>query len=224
MPKSHSVPNMTWREAGQNRDGMGSDDSLFEDDDSDSQKLKEKEGSWQFHVKRDFQAEIEAYMHLKKQKAVKKTQPKKEKKKTDKNMHERGPLIGEDISLKICDLGNGCWTHHHFTSKIQTRQYRGPEVMLGIDYDTSADLWSFACMIYELITGDFLFDPRKGQNYSKTDDHLAQMIEMLGPMPKNYALSGSCFEKFFKKDPLTNKYVFKNITGLKHFPLNRLLM
>jgi hypothetical protein len=50
------------------------------------------------------------------------------------------------------------------------------------------------------------------------------MIEMLGPMPKNYALSGSCFEKFFKKDPLTNKYVFKNITGLKHFPLNRLLM
>lgn len=52
--------------------------------------------------------------------------------------------------------------------------------MLGIDYDTSADLWSFACMIFELITGDFLFDPRKGELdkndqpcYSKTDDHLA---------------------------------------------------
>ena len=35
MPKSHSVPNMTWREAG-DRDAMGSDDSLFEDDDSDN--------------------------------------------------------------------------------------------------------------------------------------------------------------------------------------------
>jgi len=34
--------------------------------------------------------------------------------------------------------------------------------MLGIDYDTSADLWSLACMVFELITGDFLFDPRKG--------------------------------------------------------------
>ena len=32
-----------------------------------------------------------------------------------KNMHERGPLADENISLKICDLGNGCWTHHHFT-------------------------------------------------------------------------------------------------------------
>ena len=76
-------------------------------------------------------------------------------------MHRRGPLATEDIKLKICDLGNGCWTHHHFTQKIQTRQYRGPEVMLGIDYDSSSDLWSFACMIFELITGDFLFDPRK---------------------------------------------------------------
>ena len=45
--------------------------------------------------------------------------------------------------------------------------------MLGIDYDTSADLWSLACMVFELITGDFLFEPRKGPSYKKTDDHLA---------------------------------------------------
>ena len=139
-------------------------------------------------------------------------------------MHERGPLADEKISLKICDLGNGCWTHHHFTQKIQTRQYRGPEVMLGLDYDVSADLWSMACMTFELITGDFLFDPRKGQNYGKTDDHLAQMIELLGPMPKNYAIGGSFFSKFFKHDELTGKYVFKNIDKLRHFPLQRLLM
>jgi len=29
------------------------------------------------------------------------------------------------------------------------------------------------------------------------------MIELLGAMPKNYALSGSNFEKFFKYEPLT---------------------
>lgn len=45
--------------------------------------------------------------------------------------------------------------------------------MLGIDYDTSADMWSFACMVFELITSDFLFEPRKGPTYGKTDDHLA---------------------------------------------------
>lgn len=96
--------------------------------------------------------------------------------------------------------------------------------MLGIDYDTSADLWSFACMVFELITADFLFDPRKGANYSKTDDHIAQMIELLGPMPKNYAMSAKNFENFFRKDPITGKYVYKNISGLRHFPLNKLLI
>lgn len=32
--------------------------------------------------------------------------------------HERGPLIDENVVVKICDLGNGCWTHYHFTQKI----------------------------------------------------------------------------------------------------------
>lgn len=46
-------------------------------------------------------------------------------------------------------------------------------------------------MVFELITGDFLFEPRKGENYDKNDDHLAQMIELLNQMPKSLALSGA---------------------------------
>ena len=53
-------------------------------------------------------------------------------------------------------------------------------------------------MIFELITGDFLFEPRKGTNYKKNDDHIAQMIELLGPMPKNFALPGKNFENYFE--------------------------
>jgi len=87
--------------------------------------------------------------------------------------------INEDVKTKIVDLGNGCWTYHHFTSLIQTRQYRSPEVIIGAGYGTSADIWSFACMIFELITGEFLFEPRKSQSYGKDDDHLAQVIFLL---------------------------------------------
>ena len=67
-----------------------------------------------------------------------------------------------DIQVKIVDLGNACWTTKHFTNDIQTRQYRSPEVILGQSYDTSADMWSFACIIFELLTGDLLFDPHAG--------------------------------------------------------------
>jgi hypothetical protein len=45
-------------------------------------------------------------------------------------------------------------------------------------------------MLFELITGDFLFEPRKGETYSKNDDHLAQIIELLGKIPKKFATSG----------------------------------
>ena len=35
-------------------------------------------------------------------------------------VHEECP----DLRVKIADLGNACWDHHHFTDDIQTRQYR----------------------------------------------------------------------------------------------------
>lgn len=132
--------------------------------------------------------------------------------------NRRGPRINEDVQVKICDMGNGCWTYHHFTPEIQTRQYRSPEVIIGADYNTSADVWSFACTIFEMITGDFLFEPRKGSNYDKDDDHLAQMMELLGRMPKNLALSGKNSRKFFD-----SKGNLRRINGLSYWPLKKVL-
>ena len=40
-------------------------------------------------------------------------------------------------------------------------------------YNDTADIWSLACMLFEMLTGDFLFEPRKGPNFGKNDDHLA---------------------------------------------------
>ena len=101
--------------------------------------------------------------------------------------------------FKIADFGNACWITKHFTEDIQTRQYRSPEVMIGSGFDTSADVWSFACMVFELATGDFLFDPHSGKTYSRDEDHLALMIELLGPYPKNLALGGKYSGDFFTK-------------------------
>jgi len=50
-------------------------------------------------------------------------------------------------------------------------------------------------MLFELLTGDFLFEPRNNDQYDPDQDHLAQMIELLGPIPKEFSLSG----KFSKK-------------------------
>ena len=130
----------------------------------------------------------------------------------------RGPEIDPSIEVKICDVGNACWFNHHFSTIIQTRQYRAPEVLLGINYNESSDIWSLACIVFELATGDFLFEPRKGDKYSKNDDHLAQIIELVGKMPKNFALSGSNSFKYFNK-----KGKLKRIKKLVYYPLEKIL-
>mmetsp|Transcript_40631 Transcript_40631/g.36070 ORF Transcript_40631/g.36070 Transcript_40631/m.36070 type:complete len:368 (+) Transcript_40631:1130-2233(+) len=130
----------------------------------------------------------------------------------------RGPKLDENVRLKIVDLGNACWTHHHFTSKIQTRQYRSPEVIIGLHYDTSADIWSFAATIFEMLTGDFLFEPRKGHNFSKNDDHFAQVIELNKIFSKKYVMPGKNFKKFF--DKYGN---LKRIQGFHYWPLRDVL-
>lgn len=109
-------------------------------------------------------------------------------------------MLDRRLKTKIVDFGNACWTHKHFTDNIQTREYRSPEAILGIPYDTSTDIWSLGCIVYELITNDYLFKPKKGKGFKKNDDHLAQMQEMLGKMNKKFALSGTDSRNFFNKN------------------------
>ncbi len=142
------------------------------------------------------------------------------------------------ISVKIADLGNACWVNHHFTNDIQTRQYRSPEVILGAKWGASTDVWSMAAMVrpfpccssalvgglanspplarqvFELITGDYLFDPQSGTKYGKDDDHIAQIIELLGPFPKSLCLSGKWSQEIFNR-----KGELRNIHRLRHWAL-----
>jgi len=123
------------------------------------------------------------------------------------------------INVKIADLGNACWTHHHFTNDIQTRQYRSLEVILGAKWGASTDIWSMACMTFELLTGEYLFDPLAGLRYSKDDDHLAQIIELVGRIPKHLALSGSYSHEMFNR-----RGDLRNIHKLKHWGITEVLV
>lgn len=127
-------------------------------------------------------------------------------------------LVECDVEVKIADLGNACWVHRKFTDDIQTRQYRSLEVLLGSDYDTSADIWSTACMAFELATGDYLFEPHGGICYSRDEDHLAHIIELLGEIPRRIALSGKNSKAYFN-----SKGELKRISALKPWGLYEVL-
>lgn len=49
------------------------------------------------------------------------------------------------------------------------------QVILGASYSDSADMWSLACMVFELVTGDYLFHPLGDGERDKDVQQLAQV-------------------------------------------------
>ena len=59
--------------------------------------------------------------------------------------------------IKVIDFGSSCFIDKRVYTYIQSRFYRAPEIILGIPYTHSIDMWSFACILSELYTGYPLF-------------------------------------------------------------------
>ncbi len=74
----------------------------------------------------------------------------------------------ENPKIKLTDFG---MIKHISESKcsVQTRYYRAPEVIIGLDYDYNIDLWSLGCTIYDLLFGDVLFYTCKNELIYKYD-------------------------------------------------------
>ncbi|XP_059805996.1 dual specificity tyrosine-phosphorylation-regulated kinase 2-like [Hypanus sabinus] len=80
--------------------------------------------------------------------------------------------------IKVIDFGSSCYEHQRVFTYIQSRFYRAPEVILGTRYGMPIDMWSFGCILAELLTGYPLF-PGEDEG-----DQLACIIELLGLPPQ----------------------------------------
>ena len=100
-------------------------------------------------------------------------------------LHQRG-LIHADIKpenllidksgvVKICDIGSGCQAEKIESFRVGTIPYIAPELLLGCSYDCKIDVWSLACLMFELATNACLFDPEiyfeeNSENHSDNGD------------------------------------------------------
>ncbi|EKM60773.1 uncharacterized protein PHACADRAFT_246895 [Phanerochaete carnosa HHB-10118-sp] len=125
------------------------------------------------------------------------------------------------VHVKIADLGNATPIRKHYTEDIQTRQYRSPEAITGrSDWGDTADIWSIACVVFELLTAEYLFDPQsQGELFGKDDDHCAQIIELLGTWPESVLWGGRYSREIFD----SNGHL-RYIRNLKPWPLRRVMV
>lgn len=81
--------------------------------------------------------------------------------------------------VKIIDFGTACTEFKQGFTYVQSRFYRCPEILLGLPYDSSVDMWSVGCIFAELVTGRPLF-PAHDEN-----ELLELIITKIGLPPRH---------------------------------------
>ncbi|PYH37078.1 kinase-like protein [Aspergillus neoniger CBS 115656] len=102
----------------------------------------------------------------------------------------------------LCDFGSAMVVNDEYQRVfIQPQIYRAPEVILGVPWTYSADIWNVGCMIWDLYEGGSLFtgqDPVDERYRSRA--HLAEMINLLGSPPASLLAQGELRDKFFSSE------------------------
>mmetsp|Transcript_18089 Transcript_18089/g.23326 ORF Transcript_18089/g.23326 Transcript_18089/m.23326 type:complete len:299 (+) Transcript_18089:1058-1954(+) len=115
--------------------------------------------------------------------------------------------------IKVIDFGGATYDDEHKSSIINTRQYRGPEVILGLGWTFPSDLWSCGCIIAELYSGELFFGTHSN------NEHLGLMEKAIGTFPKHMLESKEASKYFtsrgaFRVDELS-KQNLKKISSMQ---------
>ncbi|CAH8522751.1 unnamed protein product [Heterobilharzia americana] len=111
--------------------------------------------------------------------------------------------------VKLIDFGSSCFQKGQPYPYIQSRFYRAPEILLRLGYDQAIDIWSFGCLVAELINGLPLFP---GEDEA---DQMACIMEVLGLPHPSLLRNSSQIDRYFiefkcdKLKPSTLEFIDK---------------
>ncbi|KAJ7187983.1 kinase-like domain-containing protein [Mycena filopes] len=106
--------------------------------------------------------------------------------------------------IKVIDFGSACHERQTVYTYIQSRFYRSPEVLLGMSYTASIDMWSLGCIAVELFLGLPLFPGTSEYN------QLTRIVEMLGMPPMSMLNTGKQAGQFFDAYEVYNPHTNQN--------------
>ena len=146
-------------------------------------------------------------------------------KKLNKENALNGPKIDNDIKIKLSDFNHVIKLNKKnkniFLKSKQKEEYLSPEILFGLNYDESIDIWALGCIIFELATGDSLFKVKRDANFSLNENHILKFIEILGYIPKKLIMKMKQPKIYF--DMLEKFNQFKTIkkTNIKNLLIEK---
>ena len=108
------------------------------------------------------------------------------------------------VNVKIVDFGNAYSLamktdrDRSFGTSRPTRPYISPEILIRAPHWVESDIWSFGCIVYELITTKILFSPYRENNMGINSMHLAAIINVFGcKFTKKFLKRGKKSDRYF---------------------------
>ncbi|RBQ64610.1 hypothetical protein FVER14953_13129 [Fusarium verticillioides] len=78
---------------------------------------------------------------------------------------------------------------------------RAPELVLMGEVDKSLDIWSFGCLVFELVAGQPLFCiPAYNDRTEEDDNHILELQAKLGPLPDELYSRWETSSQYYTKD------------------------
>ena len=90
--------------------------------------------------------------------------------------------------VKIIDFGSAVFYNEYHPPIISTRHYRAPEIVLGLSWSYPCDIWSIACVLVELATGESLYPIHN--NY----EHLQMMQRVNNKLIPEKLIDTMCYK------------------------------
>ncbi|KAF2805871.1 serine protein kinase [Mytilinidion resinicola] len=110
-----------------------------------------------------------------------------------KNLYLKQPLYdyvdsGPKLRVKLSDLGAAFWLANPPSNTMTPISLRAPELILHQPFGCGIDMWSFGCLVFEILTGRSLFavmmlGKDQEEQDDADDDHLTQLNDIIQPLP-----------------------------------------
>ncbi|OJJ44440.1 hypothetical protein ASPZODRAFT_71973 [Penicilliopsis zonata CBS 506.65] len=123
-----------------------------------------------------------------------------------KNMIPKIADFGLATRLDTLSTLNGMAGEQLGIYPIQPDYYRAPEVILGCGWDFKADIWNFGVLLWNILGSKELFQQVcDGNGIYDAKSHLAEMIALLGPPPRELLARSKAMSEHNWPQPVMNE-------------------
>jgi serine/threonine protein kinase len=112
----------------------------------------------------------------------------------DNNDNIKNYILSKCNEVILCDMGTAVRPGETNLYKKYTIYYRAPETILKLNYNHTYDYWSLGCSLYEILTGEILFDVENDLEL------LYNFTSKLGPLPISLLKESKINYLYYNKD------------------------